>query len=63
MIDRAVIGKLNFAGKSLQEITNELIKAGYKVTRELQGSKLLITVSQRIELDLGVLPEDLNNDE
>lgn len=55
MIPKDALGRLTFVGKSLREITSQFTEAGYIVNVELLEGKLILSVSQLIEIDLGTV--------
>lgn len=54
MIQRDLLKRIEFAGKTLKEIIQEFKAADYEVDVQIEGDKLILDVSQKIELPLGI---------
>jgi len=64
MIERAMLGKITFAGKSLQEVVRKLREQGYTVDVDLESDAFVLTVVQKIRLPLDVMePRDVESKE
>ncbi len=56
MIPREALGKIAYAGKTLNEVIQGVIDSGFTVEAEVSNGSLILNITQRIELPLGLDP-------